>query len=117
VTLQARITALIQAIGLDIKSINNSIAKPVTTIEVDLGYPAKTSGSFTITGLSGLIANKQVVISQASGPYTAKSNNPDEAEMDSLALSGYVMDATSIKVFYISQFPVGGNFKFNYLIQ
>lgn len=87
----------------------------ITTIEKDLGYPAKSSGNFLITGLTGLTTNKQVVISQAAGTYTNKGD--DELEFDALVCSGIVVDSTTIKVSYNSRFPIGGNFKFNYFIQ
>lgn len=113
--LQARISALALAIGLDIKNLQNSVAKPVYTIEKDLGYPSKSSGSFLITGLSGLTMNNQIVVSQAAGFYTGKGD--DEIEMDALVCSGYVVDSSTIKVYYNSRHLVGGNFKFNYIIQ
>jgi hypothetical protein len=113
--LVARITALAQAIGLDIKTLQNSIAKPVYTIEKDLGYPARSSGNFLIIGLSGLTTSDQIVVSQAAGLCTGKGD--DEIEMDALVCSGYTIDSTTIKVYYNSRFPIGGNFKFNYIIQ
>lgn len=89
----------------------------VFTVEKDLGTPAKTSGSFQITGLSGLTPGKQVIISQAAGPYTGKGNLADEAEMDSVTVSGYVLNSTTIQCYWNSRYLVGGNFKFNYFIQ
>lgn len=110
-----QILALVQVIGSDIKNLQNSIAKPVYTIEIDLGYPSKTSGVFLITGLSGLTVNKQVVISQAAGSYTGKGD--DEMEMDCVLCAGNIIDSSTIEVSYNSRFRVGGNFKFNYIIQ
>lgn len=89
----------------------------VSTVEVDLGLPALNSGSFNITGLSGLTPGKQVVITQACGPYTGKGTLEDESEMDLVTAKGYVVDATTIKCFWNSQYKVLGNFKFNYFIQ
>lgn len=90
------------------KSNSNSSGTIIATISQDLGYPAKQSGTFLITGLSGLTVGKQVVISQFAD---------DNLEMDSINCSGQVIDAATIKVFYNSRFPVGGIYQFNYLIQ
>lgn len=116
-TLEARIQALATAIGIDIKALYGRSGAVITTIEKDLGYPAKYSGSFLITGLSGLTLNKQVVVQQACGPYTGKGDNSDESEVDVIQAVGFVLDGSTIKVHYNSSSLVGGNFKFNYLIQ
>lgn len=92
-------------------------ASTIFTVEKDLGYPAKNSGSFLITGLAGLTPNNQIVISKAAGPYTGKGDSPDEAEMDMVVVSAYVLDANTIKAHYNSNGLIGGNMKFNYLIQ
>jgi hypothetical protein len=89
----------------------------VTTAEVNISTIAKNSGSFQITGLSGLTPNKQVIISQAAGPYTGKGNMADETEMDSVAVNGYVLNSTTIICYWNSATKVAGNFKFNYFIQ
>ncbi|MEO0312284.1 MAG: hypothetical protein RIQ89_1941, partial [Bacteroidota bacterium] len=59
---------------IDAKQIRNlpSGSVSVTSVEVNISTIAKNSGSFQITGLSGLTPNKQVIISQAAGPYTGK---------------------------------------------
>lgn len=85
-----------------------------TTIEKDLGSLPSLSGTFDITGLSGLTADKQVVITKGCGPYTGKGTLADEAEMDLVLASGYVVNASTIRVFWNAQGPVCGNYKFNY---
>lgn len=85
-----------------------------TTVEVDLGS-AKRSGKFTITD-SGLTVGKQVMIYQATGPYTGKGTLADESQMDSIIAQGVVTTTTNIDVYWNSQTLVRGNFKFNYLI-
>lgn len=87
----------------------------VQTIEVNLGGQRK-AGSFTISS-SGLTAGRQVLISQATGPYTNKGTLADEAEKDLLTACGYVVNSTTIKVYWKSATWVHGNFKFNYSIQ
>ena len=72
-----------------------------------------------ITGLSGLTANKQVLISQKAAPYTGKGTLYDEIEMDQLIANGYVLDATTVRVYWQANprtGPVMGNFKFGYQI-
>jgi hypothetical protein len=85
-----------------------------TTVEVDLGS-AKKSGNFTITS-SGLTTSKQVMIFQATGPYTNKGTLADETEMDGVTVSGVVTNSTTIKCYWTSATTVKGNFKFNYLV-
>jgi hypothetical protein len=85
-----------------------------TTVEVNLGI-SKKSGNFTITS-SGLVVGKQVMIFQATGPYTGKGTLADESEMDFIGVNGIVTSSTTIKCFWNSRTSVRGNFKFNYLI-
>jgi hypothetical protein len=84
------------------------------TVEINLGV-ARRNGNFTITS-SGLTSGKQVMINQATGPYTGKGSRADETEMDMLIVSGVVTSSTTIKCYWSSLHPVMGNFKFNYLI-
>jgi len=88
----------------------------LTTVEKDLGSVPRTSGKFTITGLSGLTTNKPVTITQAVGPYTGKGTRADEAEMDGLSVSAVVTSATEITAYWNSARRVKGNFKFNYFV-
>ena len=85
-----------------------------TTIEKDLGA-TKRSGKFTITG-TGFTVGKQVLIYQATGPYTGKGTLADECQMDSIIAQGVVTSATNIDVYWNCGTFVKGNFKFNYLI-
>lgn len=85
-------------------------------VEKDLGSIPMCCGSFDITGLSGLAAGKQVLITQKAGPYTGKGDMADEAEMDAVAVTGYVVDANTIRGFWSSRGPVVGNFKFGYAV-
>lgn len=70
-----------------------------TTVEVDLGFPAKFSGTFDIT-TSNLNTARTVVIQQASGPYTGKGTLPDEAEMDQVNVTGYILNDTTIRCYW-----------------
>jgi len=90
----------------------------LTTVEKDLGPLASRDGSFDITGLSGLVADKQVIVNQSNAVYTGKGTLKDEVEMDQAYASGYVLSATSIRVRWAcGRFGVlKGNVKFNYLV-
>lgn len=77
---------------------------------------AKVAGTFDITGLSGLTAGKPVMVDKAAGPYTGKGTLADEAEMDMVTATGYVVDATTVRCYWQADTPQFGNVKFNYLI-
>lgn len=90
----------------------------LTTAQVSLvaAPNARRSGHVQITGLSGLTAGKAVLVRQAGGPYTDKGTRTDEAEMDSLDLTGKVLDATTIDIYWTSRYRVRGNYKVDYLV-
>ena len=90
----------------------------LTTFEKDLGAIALKGGSFDLTGLSGLTADKQVIANQAHAAYTGKGTLKDEAEMDQAFISGYVLSATSIRFrWFCGRFgALKGNVKFNYAV-
>ncbi len=89
----------------------------LSSVEQDLGSLPLYSGTFDITGLAGLTLGNPVLVIQDAGPYTGKGTLEDEAEMDRLSLSGYVLSTTSIRVFWgvaPGNGPVKGNFVFNF---
>jgi hypothetical protein len=82
--------------------------------EVDFGAEWLTSGTFDITGLSGLTPGQYVFIQQAPGPYTGKPD-PDEAELSPLWVTAYVYDATTIRCYWAAiEGFVNGYFIFMY---
>lgn len=83
--------------------------------EVSVSTKPRKSGKFTISG-TGMTVGKQVIILQATGPYTGKGTLADESEMDGLIVKGYVRSDTEIQCYWTSDTYVIGNFKFNYLI-
>ena len=88
----------------------------MTTVEKNLGTVPRLSGSFQITGLSGLTPGDHVLIVQAPGPYTGKGTLADESS-DMVMANGYVLSATVIQVYWQSvKSPMRGNIKFNYKI-
>lgn len=70
-----------------------------TTVEINLGWPAKFSGTFDIPA-SNLNTARTVVIQQASGPYTNKGTLQDEAEMDQVKVTGYILDDSTIRCYW-----------------
>ena len=86
-----------------------------TQVEVDLGIRAIRSGSFIIAG-AGLTIGKAVLILQAKAAYTGKGTLTDESQMDQVRVVGVVTSVTQISCDWVCDFPVLGNFKFNYVI-
>lgn len=84
--------------------------------EENLGYPAKTSGAFSISGLSGLTAGKQVQLWPAAAAYTGKGVDIDECQLLDIEARGVVANSTTISVIWSARSRTGGNIKFNYLI-
>lgn len=106
----------VQSAIAEVASEASSGGLSLTEIEVDLGSPAMRSGSFQITGLSGLSAGRPVLITQSNGPYTGKGNLADEAEMDQVSVTGKTTSTTAIQCYWTSSAPVLGNFKFAYVV-
>lgn len=81
------------------RTITISSDDPFTTLEVDLGNIPHYSGSFDIN-VSGATVGSPVIISQAVGPYTGKGTREDEAEMGLINASGFVLDSSTIRVYW-----------------
>lgn len=64
-----------------------------TAFTQDLGV-ARRTGTFDLTGLSGLTVDKPVQIMQTAAQIASKGNARDEPEMDQIQFTGYVVDAT-----------------------
>ena len=86
-----------------------------TQVEVNLGYPVKRSGKFTIPG-AGLTVGKPVQIFLARGPYTGKGTNAGEEEMYAGQINGQVTTTTAISASFAFSSRIGGVIKFNYLV-
>lgn len=94
-------------------------ALTMTEVEASLGTVANYAGSFDITGLSGLSAGAQVLVQQKAAAYTGKGTLTDESEMDQVNANGYVVNATTVRVFWHCippAGPVSGNVKFGYAV-
>ena len=88
----------------------------IGSAEIDLGYPARRSGSFLITGLAGLTIGKPVILSLARGPYTGKGTAAGEEQMYAGQITGQVSAADTIRASFAFTSRIGGVIKFNYLI-
>lgn len=90
-----------------------------TLIEVEISLlsapNARRSGKFSIS-TSGLTASRHVNIIQVNGPYTGKGTRADEAEMDSINVTGKTTSTTNIDCFWSSIRRVRGNYKFAYRV-
>jgi hypothetical protein len=81
----------------------------------DLGV-ARRSGTFDITGLAGLTADKVVDIVQTAAQIATKGNARDEAEMDHIDVTGYVVDATTVRAYWQAPSVVVGTYAFAYAV-
>jgi hypothetical protein len=81
----------------------------------DLGT-ARSSGTFDITGLSGLTANKVVNLVQTATAIASKGNAQDEPEMDQIQLTGFVVNSTTIRVYWQAPGVVVGTYQFAYVV-
>ena len=116
----ATTSAVTAAVAVGVASAHaysDSLVPQMTVVEKNLGNPAN-SGSFTISGLSGLTVGRPVLVHEAVGPYTGKGDMQDEAEMDQVIVAGIVTAADTIKCWWhvLGGFIVTGNFKFQYLV-
>lgn len=86
-----------------------------TDFTKDLGV-ARRTGTFDITGLSGLTPNKVVSVVQTAAQIASKGNARDEAEMDLIQLTGYTVDASTIRVYWQAPGVVVGTYAFAYQV-
>lgn len=88
----------------------------LTTAEANLSSLPRRSGTFDLTGLSGLTSGRPVLMQQASGPYTSKGTLADEAEMDQVSFVASVLDPSTIRAHWTSPTFIVGNFKVQYAV-
>jgi len=86
-----------------------------TTVSVDLGS-GRMSGTFDVTGLGGLTAGKPVNVMQTAGAIASKGNARDEFEMDPIIATGYVVDPSTIRVYWSAPMIVVGTYEFAYRV-
>jgi len=88
----------------------------LTNFTKDLGEGGDRAGNFDITGLSGLTDDKNVLVIQTAQKITSKGDARDEFEMDPIHLTGYVVDAATIRVYWNCDNPVVGTYAFGYQV-
>lgn len=81
----------------------------------DLGA-SKRSGTFDITGLSGISPDQHVDVMQTARAIASKGNARDEFEMDAIQLTGYVVDTATIRCYWNAPGVVVGTYAFAYLV-
>ena len=86
-----------------------------TAFTQDLGASDR-SGTFDLTGLSGLTADKPVQVFQTAAAIASKGNARDEPEMDQIQVTGYVVDTTTIRCYWNAPSVVVGTYAFAYLV-
>lgn len=86
-----------------------------TDFTKDLGV-SRRSGTFDITGLSGLTADKVVNVVQTAAAIASKGNARDEPEMEQIKVTGYVVDATTIRCYWSALGVMVGTYAFAYFV-
>jgi hypothetical protein len=87
----------------------------LTPLVKDLGV-AQRAGTFDITGLSGLTTDKPVLLVSTSAIIPSKGDARDENELDPITLSGYVLDANTIRAYWSAQTVIVGDRAFGYQV-
>jgi len=79
----------------------------------DLGA-ARRSGTFDVTGVSGLTGGAPVQVVQTAAAITSKGDAQDEPEMDQIVVTARALDATSFRAYWFSaaQHVVVGTYAF-----
>lgn len=86
-----------------------------TALIKDLGV-SNRSGSFDITGLAGLTADKQVLVSQSAAVIASKGNARDELEIEPIHATGYVVNSSTLRVYWNAANVVVGEYAFGYTV-
>lgn len=87
----------------------------LTDFTKDLGA-GDNAGTFDITGLSGLTPNKNVLIVQTMQKISSKGDARDEFEMQPIILTGYVLDANTIRALWNCDAVCVGTYAFAYMV-
>jgi hypothetical protein len=85
----------------------------LTDFTQDLGE-AERSGTFNVTGLSGLTVGENVLVVQTKQAIASKGDATDEPEMDLIRATGIVISATTFAVSWLCESVVVGTYAFAY---
>lgn len=86
---------------------------PITNAIVNLGT-SRSSGSFDLVGLTGLTSLTPVRIWQTAAPVPSKGDARDEIEFTAIRATGYVLDATTVRVHWLADGVAVGDYSFSY---
>jgi hypothetical protein len=86
-----------------------------TAIVQNLGV-GNCSGTFDVTGLSGLTPGNVVALVQTLAQVSSRGNARDEAEFDRVSASGYVLDAATIRVIWSASGIIVGDVSLAYQV-
>lgn len=110
VSLVQRLADVVTRIATEFK------ARRIRVATVNLGWPARRSGSFVLAGHAGLPVGAPVLMQLAPGPYAGKGLRADEAQMDRIQCVARVTSTSTVSVWWSASGRVGGNFIFSYQI-
>jgi hypothetical protein len=77
----------------------------------DLGV-ARRSGTFDVTGFSGLTVGAPVLVVQTDTAIASKGNATDEGEMNTIVVTAYALTTSSIRCFWYSDAVQVGTYAF-----
>lgn len=81
----------------------------------DLGA-SNRAGTFDVTGLAGLSVDKNVVVVQTMQKIASKGDARDEFELQPIILTGYVVDAATIRALWHCDDVCVGTYAFAYAV-
>lgn len=82
-----------------------------TAFTKDLGV-SRRSGTFDVTGLTGLTADNSYDVRQSGAAIATKGNARDEPEMDTIVVTAYALDTTSLRCYWQAPSTVVGTYAF-----
>jgi hypothetical protein len=82
-----------------------------TEFTVNLGA-ARRSGTFDVTGFSGLTVGAPVLVVQSGAAIASKGSATDESEMNNIQVAAYALTTSSIRCFWYSDAVCVGTYAF-----
>lgn len=89
----------------------------ITSFSANLGTTARRSGKIFLSGLSGLSTHTSAVVWQSAAPGTGKGTRTDGAELEQIQLEAVIVNDTSMRLHWMANGPVLGNFNFFYQLK
>ena len=101
--------------GTVLRILGGSTGVPFTGVIQSLGA-ARRSGTFDLTGLADLPIGHTVMVQHTAAAVPSKGHAQDEPEMDLVQATGYVLNATTIRVSWQAPSVVVGDVAFAYAV-